>query len=126
MRRIAIAQNTIEIIDTGHYISPSGKQVNIKQELQSCLAETKYYEPDTLEKIEQEVISSNQKYVNTDFEVVKETTLMGQKEFTKLKNSTKLVFLILLLQEIPVVDFSRLLMHRKKVLHAVRDFIKVF
>jgi uncharacterized protein (TIGR02452 family) len=90
MRRIAIAQNTIEIINTGHYISLSGKQVNIKQELQSCLAETKYYEPDTLDNIQQEVISSNQKYINTDFELVKETTLMGAKRIYQTQKFNKI------------------------------------
>lgn len=53
MKRIAIAQNTIEILNTRNYISPTGKQVNIERELQSCLSTTKYYEPDTLSLVAQ-------------------------------------------------------------------------
>ena len=53
MKQIAIAQNTIEILNTGNYISPTGKQVNIERELQSCLSTTKYYEPDTLSLVAQ-------------------------------------------------------------------------
>ncbi|GCL35107.1 hypothetical protein SR1949_01990 [Sphaerospermopsis reniformis] len=34
MRRVAIAQNTLEILDVGSYIYPNGNQVDIARELQ--------------------------------------------------------------------------------------------
>ncbi len=90
MRRIAIAQDTIKILETGNYILPNGKLVNIKQELQSCFAKTKHYEPDTLFNIQQELISSHPQYENTNFEVINETTLMGAERIYQSKKFQKI------------------------------------
>ncbi|AKG21630.1 TIGR02452 family protein [Calothrix sp. 336/3] len=90
MRRIAIAQNTIEILESGNYTSPSGKLVDIQQDLQSCLAGTKYYEPDALEQIQQEVISGKPQYEITEFEVENETTLEGAKRIIETGKFTKI------------------------------------
>lgn len=77
MERITIAQNTIQILDAGNYISPTGKQVDVAQSLKSCLTATKYYDPETLSKIQQEVLASQPQYLTTSFEVKNETSLMG-------------------------------------------------
>jgi uncharacterized protein (TIGR02452 family) len=90
MRRIAIAQDTIKILEIGNYTLPNGKLLNIKQELQSCFSETKHYQPDTLSNIQQEVISSNPQYQNTDFEVINESTLMGAERIYKTQNFQKI------------------------------------
>lgn len=77
MNRMAIAQNTLEILEAGYYISPNGDRVDLAGELQVCLDETGYYEPDTLSKIEREVLASTPKFSNTEFDVRNETTLVG-------------------------------------------------
>jgi uncharacterized protein (TIGR02452 family) len=90
MRRIAIAQNTLEILEAGSYTSPTGKLVNLKQYLQSCFAATKYYEPDTLTDIQKEVVSKNPQYPNTEFEVRNETTLNGAQRITATQKFEKI------------------------------------
>lgn len=77
MKRVSIAKNTIEILEAGNYTSLTGKLVNLQPNLESCLAGTIYYEPDTLVDIEQKVLSESPQYANTDFEVKNETTLEG-------------------------------------------------
>ncbi len=77
MRKIAIAQDTLKIMEAGYYTSPDGQRVDISQTLASCLADTKCYEPDTLSNIKQELLSQSPQFSNTEFEVRNETTLMG-------------------------------------------------
>ncbi|MBD2085958.1 TIGR02452 family protein [Trichocoleus sp. ST-U3] len=93
MRRIAIAQDTLEILEAGYYYSPEGKQVDIGQGLVSCLAQTKYYEPDTLSTIKQNVLSSSPQFSNIEFEVRNETTLMGAERITQSQNFQKIAVL---------------------------------
>ena len=57
MKRIAIAQNTLEILEAGYYISQGGDCVDITRELVSCLDGTTYYDPDVLSNIKLEVLS---------------------------------------------------------------------
>ncbi|HBR75645.1 MAG TPA: TIGR02452 family protein, partial [Cyanobacteria bacterium UBA11159] len=37
MRKIAIAQDTIKILETGYYSTPDGERVDISKALASCL-----------------------------------------------------------------------------------------
>lgn len=90
MRRIAIAQDTLEILEAGYYFSPEGKQVNIGKELVSCLAQTKYYDPDTLSTIKQDVLTSAPQFSNIEFEVRNETTLMGAERLAKSEHFQKI------------------------------------
>ncbi|GAA6620688.1 TIGR02452 family protein [Scytonema sp. NUACC26] len=83
MRRIAIAQNTLEILEIGSYISPNGNQVYIAPELEYCLDKTKCYSPDNLSQIEFEVLKSVPRFSSTEFEVRNETTLMGAERIAK-------------------------------------------
>ncbi len=83
MRRIAIAQDTLEILKAGYYFSPNGERVDIGKQFASCLSQTKYYEPDTLSTIKQEVITSATQFSNIEFEVRNETTLMGAERLAK-------------------------------------------
>ncbi len=77
MRRIAIAQDTLKIIEAGYYCSPEGKRIELVQKIASCLEQTKSYEPDALSRIKQSVLYGNPLFSNSEFEVRNETTLMG-------------------------------------------------
>jgi len=90
MKRSAIAQDTLKIIDIGYYHSPGGQQVDITQDLNACLAQTKYYDPDSLSTLEQNVISSTPKFSTTEFEVRNETTLIGAERLAKSQQFHKI------------------------------------
>lgn len=90
MRRIAIAQDTLEILEAGYYFFPEGKQVNIGKQLVSCIAQTKYYDPDPLSTIKQHVLSSAPQFSNIEFEVRNETTLMGAERLAKSEQFQKI------------------------------------
>jgi uncharacterized protein (TIGR02452 family) len=79
MKRTAIAQNTLSILDAGYYILENGNQLDITQELASCLSNTKCYNPNNLLEIQQKVLSTAPQFSSTEFEVRNETTLMGAK-----------------------------------------------
>ncbi|MDJ0737043.1 MAG: TIGR02452 family protein [Nostocaceae cyanobacterium] len=90
MRRIAIAQNTLEIIEAGYYISPGGGRVEIREELTSCISGTKCYDPDTLSQIQEEVLATTPQFSNTEFEVRNETTLMGAESMAKTQQFSRI------------------------------------
>ncbi|BDA68426.1 hypothetical protein CAL7716_025920 [Calothrix sp. PCC 7716] len=79
MKRTAIAQNTLSILEAGYYVLENGNQVDITQELASCLSNTKCYNPDNLLEIQQKVLSNAPQFSSTEYEVRNETTLMGAK-----------------------------------------------
>jgi uncharacterized protein (TIGR02452 family) len=76
MKRIAIAQNTLEILESGYYISPSGIRIELESAIAKCLAQTTYYDPEMLADIQQDILSRPAKFA-TKFEVKSETTLEG-------------------------------------------------
>ncbi len=90
MKRVAIAEDTLKIIKAGFYQSPSGAQVNISEELTSCLAQTKFYVPDILSSIKREILSTEPQFSNTEFEVRNETSLMGAERMAKSLKFKKL------------------------------------
>jgi uncharacterized protein (TIGR02452 family) len=99
MKRIAIAQNTLEILEAGYYISQGGDcpkgsgkadRVDLAQELASCVGETAYYDPDILSNIQQEVLSSTPQFSTTEFEVRNETTLMGAERIARMQKFQKI------------------------------------
>jgi uncharacterized protein (TIGR02452 family) len=90
MKRIAIAQDTVKIIDTGYYESPTGQRVHIAGELADCLTQTKCYEQDTLSQIKQEIISNIAPVSETEFEVRNETTLTGAERLAKSQQFQKI------------------------------------
>jgi uncharacterized protein (TIGR02452 family) len=83
MRRIAIAQDTLKIIEAGYYCSPEGKRIELVQKMASCLEQTKCYQPDNLSKIKQGVLSGTPQFSNIKFEVRNETTLMGAERMAR-------------------------------------------
>lgn len=88
MRRIAIAQDTLKILEAGYY-SFDGK-VDIAQEVASCVQQTKYYEPDVLSTIKQEVLYSPRQFTDIEFVVRNETTLMGAERLAKSQQFQKI------------------------------------
>lgn len=90
MKTIAIAQDTVKILEVCHYLSPEGKQINIGRELVSCLAGTEYYEPETLSRIERDILSSNSQFPKIEFTVRNETTLMGAERTARLQQFARI------------------------------------
>ena len=90
MNRMAIAQDTLKILDAGYYDSPAGQRVDITQDLNACLSQTKYYDPDSLSTLEQKVLSSTPKFSTTEFEVRNETTLIGSERLAKSQQFHKI------------------------------------
>lgn len=93
MKRIAIAQHTLKIIEDGYYLSPEGKQVNLDRQLASCIAGTAYYEPEALLAIEQDVLSGTPQFSNTEFMVRNETTLVGAERTARSHKFAKIAVL---------------------------------
>lgn len=81
MKRISIAQNTLEILKAGYYTASSGTQVNIQAEIQDCIDRTLYYDPEILSNIEQDILSRPAQF-STEIEVKSETTLEGIQRLT--------------------------------------------
>jgi uncharacterized protein (TIGR02452 family) len=86
MKRKAIAQDTVKILEDGYYQSASNKRVDISKELASCLSQTKGYEPDFSTQLQLKNIPSS----NTEFEVRNETTLMGTERLAKSQKFNKI------------------------------------
>jgi uncharacterized protein (TIGR02452 family) len=90
VKRIAIAQDTVKIIDTGYYESPTGRRVDIAGELAACVDSTKCYEPDLLSQIQQEILSNTVSFSDSEFEVRNETTLTGTERLAKSQQFQKI------------------------------------
>ncbi|MEG5140142.1 MULTISPECIES: TIGR02452 family protein [unclassified Microcoleus] len=92
MKRIAIAQDTLKIIEDGCYLSPEGKQVKIDRQLASCLAGTAYYEPEALSAIQENILSGTPQFSN-EFMVRNETTLVGAERTARSYKFAKIAVL---------------------------------
>lgn len=90
MRLVAIAQDTLKILEAGYYVSPAGERVDIARELVSCIAQTKCYDPDRLEQIQKEVLASTPQLSHTEFTVRNETTLMGAEIMAETQQFEKI------------------------------------
>ncbi len=90
MRRIAIAQDTLKIIEAGYYCSPEGKRIELVQKIADCVEQTKCYEPDAISKIKQGVLSGTPHFSNIEFEVRNETTLMGAERMARRQHFQKI------------------------------------
>lgn len=82
MNRVAIAQNTLDILNAGYYHLPRGKKVSIGQDLATCLANSRFYEPHPLSTMQIEVVSSPPPFAKTQFAVRNETTLTGAEKLS--------------------------------------------
>ena len=70
MRREAQAQETIEIVERGFYNAPSGKHIDVAQDIQNAMANTRLFHPYDFETL----MFSNIEY-SMSVEVTGETTL---------------------------------------------------
>ncbi len=77
MNRKQVAQETVEALERGTYQTPSGTVVDFAAQLASCIAGTRYYSPEDLEALQQQVLSQTAAQSTTSFVLVNETTLIG-------------------------------------------------
>lgn len=90
MKRVAIAKDTIKILEAGSYLSPDGQTIDLSSEIRSCLQQTQCYDSDIVSGIEQEILSRPPQFSKTEFEVRNETTLMGAKRLADSKEFEKI------------------------------------
>ncbi|MDY6938552.1 MAG: TIGR02452 family protein [Cyanobacteriota bacterium] len=83
MRRIAIAQDTLKIIESGCYQTPDGTHIDISSDIRTCLQKTQPYTPEELSEIDREILSHPAQFSTTQFEVKNETTLTGAKRMAE-------------------------------------------
>ena len=75
--RSELARETVEIVERGSYRSASGRAVEIIESVRACLDATRFYAPEDLERLRQDLLSGPCGSSATAFEVVNETTLTG-------------------------------------------------
>jgi uncharacterized protein (TIGR02452 family) len=90
MKRVAIAEDTLKILKAGFYESPCGTQVNIEPQLVSCLNQTKCYDPDSINQIKRDILSTTPEFSHTEFEVTNETSLNGAERMAKFQQFRKI------------------------------------
>lgn len=93
MKRQAIAQDTLNILNTGAYHREQGQPVNIQQDIKTCLARTTYYEPETLVTLENQVLSLAPPFEHTEFIVRNETTLVGAERLARSQQFERIAVL---------------------------------
>lgn len=84
--RAAIAEETLSILDRGHYTIPNGGQVSIADQLEAARTGSVLYEPDQLDKVVNNAVVTLQARTHssvTTFEVVNETTLSAARRLLK-------------------------------------------
>src|SRR5258708_19046983 len=77
MNRKQVAQETVEALERGTYQAPGGVFVDFAAQLASCVAGTRYYSPEALDTLQQQVLAHPVAENATTFELVNETTLQG-------------------------------------------------
>ena len=75
--RMELAKQTVEIVERGSYQSAGGRVIDIAAAVRACLDATRFFPPDELERLRQEVLARPAEGLATTFEVVNETTLAG-------------------------------------------------
>ena len=76
-QRMELARQTVEIVERGSYESAGGRAVDISAAVRACLEGTRFFPPEELEQIREEVFGQRSNGFSTAFEVVNETTLAG-------------------------------------------------
>ncbi len=72
-----LAKQTVAIVEDGSYPSVGGRIVDLAPSVRTCLEATRYFSPEQLERLRQEVLASPAEGLATALEVVNETTLSG-------------------------------------------------
>ena len=80
---IKIAEETVEAVNGGMYLSASNNIVDFSRHIERCIEYTKLYMPDELKTILEKVRKNNKKRTCT-IEVCNETTLVGAKRFSDI------------------------------------------
>lgn len=75
--RMEMGRETVEIVERGAYTSLGGRAVDIGEPVRACLEATRFFSPEALEEVRQEVLARPADGFDTTFEVVNETTLAG-------------------------------------------------
>jgi uncharacterized protein (TIGR02452 family) len=75
--RMELAKQTVEIAQRGSYKSAGGRVIDIAESVRACLDATRFFPPEELERIRQEILARPADELATSFEVVNETTLAG-------------------------------------------------
>jgi uncharacterized protein (TIGR02452 family) len=75
--RMEVAKQTVEIVKRGTYESAPGRSIDITQSVSACLEGTRFFLPEELERLRQEVLCRPVEERATTIEVVNETTLAG-------------------------------------------------
>jgi uncharacterized protein (TIGR02452 family) len=74
---MVLAKQTVKIVERGSYQSANGHEVDIAVSVRACLAATKFFLPEELERLRIEILARPAEGFVTAFEVVNETTLAG-------------------------------------------------
>jgi uncharacterized protein (TIGR02452 family) len=75
--RQELAKQTVEIVERGSYQDSQGRVVDISKPVGECVNGTRFYPPEELEQIRQDILARPAAEFDTAFEVVNETTLAG-------------------------------------------------
>jgi uncharacterized protein (TIGR02452 family) len=75
--RLEIARQTVEIVERGSYTVGSGRVIDLAEAVRACLVATRFFTPEELERLRQDVLARPAEGSATAFEVVNETTLTG-------------------------------------------------
>lgn len=89
--RVALAQETLAIIERGFYLSPTGRQVTIAEAAQTAVAGTKSYQPNAFPS-ELTLPPTAPRY-QTAFEVTDETTLVAARRLSAEDSTADLLCL---------------------------------
>ena len=81
-QRSQLAEETLAILDAGRY-EVAGRTVDIAETIRECITGTRYFEPEELARIRDEVTGRPNPGFETRFEVVNETTLSGAAELAE-------------------------------------------
>jgi uncharacterized protein (TIGR02452 family) len=74
---VELARETVAIVERGSYRSAGGRVIDIARAVRECLDATRFFPPEELERLRQEVQARPAEGFATAFEVVNETTLAG-------------------------------------------------
>jgi uncharacterized protein (TIGR02452 family) len=72
-----LAKQTVQIVERGSYTSAGDRVIDLAESVRACLDATRFFPPEELERIRQEVLARPADGFATTFEVVNETTLAG-------------------------------------------------
>jgi uncharacterized protein (TIGR02452 family) len=76
--RAALGQQTVRIVEDGQYTLPDGRRVELRSAVEACVRKTSLWTPDVLDALIRQP-ASKRHAVDTEVEVVEETSLAGAR-----------------------------------------------